>query len=150
MFVHQRSPTIHPIGTHKLSHIDRSSKPQNRVIESIRVWQRLNLSERNVERARPRRLQVTWLDHEDLPSRSKFPSKNLGAGGVSASLCELDPTPLTTRGGYIIIASPIALRARHAGHAHRRDDYCTTGAQATKQNQDCQARHDQQSTGRPP
>ena len=130
MLVHQWPTTINPIRTHKISHIHRSSKAHNRVIEPIRVRQRLNLSKRNVERTRPRRLQVTWLDHEDRPSRSKFPSQNSGAGGVDASSCELDPTPPTTRGGIIIIASPIASRARHAGHAHHRDDYCTTGAQA--------------------
>ena len=150
MLKHQWSTTIHPISTHKLSHINRSSKAYNRVIEPIRLRHRLNLSKRNIKRARSRSAEIVRLQHDEPSCACKFPSQNTGAGGVDASSFELDPTPPTTRGGIIIIASPIASRARHAGHAHHRDDYCTTGGQASESNQDYQAQHDQPSTGRPP
>ncbi len=149
MLKQKRRTTINPISAHKIRHIDRSSKTQNRVIEAIRLRHRRDLSERNVERASARSAEIVRLDHEEPACGSKFPSQNHGAGGVSASPCELDPTPPTTRGGYIVIASPIASPARHACHDHHHDDCYTTDAPASKSNQDYQAQHDQPSTDHP-
>ena len=149
MLKQKRRTTINPISTHKIRHIYRSSETQNCVIEAIWLRHRCDLSERNVERASARSAEIVRLDHQEPSCASKFPSQNHGAGGVSASSHEFDPTPRTTRGGSIIIASPIASRARHACHDHHHDDYCTTGGQASESNQDYQAQHDQPSTDHP-